>query len=226
MSHDDNQTKTSRLVARCLAQAATHFENLQASGKGFNISGAQGARDAAILLGLDGPAARLDAILKPLTVADSLKGAIINFKITPDMRTKPLPRRTMEELERAYPPFPSSYAADLLSKGGVHLQPCLERNYEQAMAKATCELDEVEVCFAQALLGDFEAARASVQRFPNRNRDMSLVLAIELYRRGRIDEADKIAAALLDQESTWTPTHIALGVSGRVPWPHYPFPVY
>lgn len=226
MCDDDKSARKSRLSARCLELAVDHFEKQWARKQAVNIFGAEDASDAARVLGFSAHAARLDAILSTVTVADSLRGAITSIEITNDMKAKPLPRRTLEEIEHAYPQFRSSYMSDLLSKGGDHLQLCLDRNYEAALSKATCELDEVEVALAQLLLGDFQAARLSFQRFPTRQHDMLVVLAIELYRRNCFNEAEEIYSALLDRDSTWTPIHLAVGVSGRVPWPQYPFPDY
>src|SRR5437016_4909599 len=116
MSDDDSNARKSRLIERCLKLAVDHIEKQWARKGAFNILGAKGASDAARVLGFDALAIRLDPLLSTLTVADLLPGAITSIEITNDMKARPLPLRTLEEIEHAYPPFRSSYVSDLLSK--------------------------------------------------------------------------------------------------------------
>ena len=232
MSDGDSNARKARLSERCLAVVVGYCERQWGEKGTFNVPAARAARDAAHILGLQGFAARLNGLLDHMTVADLLSGAITSIQPTGAM-AKPLQRRTLDEINEAHPLFTDFYVQNLLSTGGNHLRPCLDRNYGAALLHATSELDEVEIALSQILLGDFDAARASFVRFPKREHDMLVVLAIESCRRNRLNEAEEVCATLLDQDPVWAPIHLALGtwhlalgVANRVPWPCYPFPDY
>lgn len=224
MHEGDVITRTRRLSERCLVVVVDSLAPDRPGG--VNIGAAEAARDAARLLGFEALAARGDALLRDRSGSDLLRGALTNIRLADEAKPTPLSRRALDELERAYPPFCDSYVPDLLSTGGDHLRPCLQRDYEAALAAAKCELEEFEVVLAQLLLGDLGEARRSFGRFPSRKENLQVVLAIELHRRNRFDEAEAVCSALLDHEPVWTPIHLALGISGRVPWSRYPLPDY
>lgn len=222
MRDDHNRTGTSGLIERCLEVAVDHLT--RQSGPGLNVLAARTARDAARLLGYPFFAAEMDAFLNRRTEADLLCGAITNIQKSEGVNCGQVSRRSPDEIERDYPRFDDSYVLRLLSSGGDHLRRCLERDYEAAIAAVKCDTEAVEVSLAQLVLGDFDAARLSLQRFRGREEDMQVVMAIELHRRDRLDEAKYICSTLLDLEPVWAPINLALGFSGRVPWPRYPFP--
>jgi hypothetical protein len=228
-NEEANEGRKKRLARIWLEQAIHSLETMKAARGGFNILAAQRFSDAVRLLRLDDLELRIEGLLKGATLGDLLNGALTSIARTAELDQKPLDRPMLIEIEDAYPLFHASYVGDLLSKWGDHLRPCLDRDYDQAFSKAGSELQTFEVMLAQAILGDLDAVIASVSRLSDaeRRRDLMLVAAIELYRRDRFEEADAIQPrepnGALDE---WSLFHLALGVSGHVPWPYYPFADY
>jgi hypothetical protein len=85
-----------------------------------------------------------------------------------------------------------------------------------------------EVGDTLAVLGEFDEA-LSIARDPAldkfRQRGVLFVLVIELFRRGRVEEAGAILGELESQGlGPWERIHLTLGFAGREPWGGYPYP--
>lgn len=111
-----------------------------------------------------------------------------------------------------------------------HFALCLEGRFREAELLARSGVRLEEVAETLAVLGEFDAARriASDPALEAvRRRGVQLVLVIELFRRGRVDEARLLAEELASVGlSVWERVHLALAFAGREPWGVYPFPDY
>ena len=111
-------------------------------------------------------------------------------------------------------------------RSGIAL--CLEGQFQEARSVAGSGVRLEEVGAALAVLGEFDAARSvasdpALEAF--RQRGVRFVLVIELFRRGRVDEAGLLLAEFeFTGLGAWERVHLALGFAGRVPWGGYPFP--
>ena len=86
-----------------------------------------------------------------------------------------------------------------------------------------------EIILIQVMRGEIELAMSSISRLSEQRRKdgVYFVTAIELYRKGRHEEADQILEVLgEDFLGDWGLAQMALGISNRVPWTPYPFPDY
>lgn len=109
-----------------------------------------------------------------------------------------------------------------------HLALCFAGHFQEARSKAQSGVRLEEVGDTLAVLGEFDAA-LNVARDPAlepfRQNGVLLVLAIELFRRGRIDQSENILEELeLKGLDPWHRIHLALGFAGREPWSGYPYP--
>lgn len=101
---------------------------------------------------------------------------------------------------------------------------CLEGRFREAHVAAGSGRSLEDVGNALAVLGEFKAARR-VGRDPvlamDRRRDVRFVLAIELFRHGRADEALALLAELEPTLDAWERVQLALGFGGWE-WLGYP----
>jgi hypothetical protein len=109
-----------------------------------------------------------------------------------------------------------------------HLALCLEGRFPEARAFAGAGLRLEEVGETLAVMGEFDMAQSVASDSalePFRQRGVRFVLVIELFRRGRVEEA---FAQLAELEASglgvWERIHLTLGFAGREPWGGYPFP--
>jgi hypothetical protein len=158
-------------------------------------------------------------------------GILTNVKLP---KTPPKSLRTIDpidKIESAHPPFSEVdliRSISLASETSEHLAFCLAGRFQEAKSTAKAGLDLEEVGDTLAILQQFETA-FEIARDPAldefRRSGVLLVLMIELFRSGRVEES---LAILADFESTgidgWTRIQLALGFAGRVPWQGYPFP--
>ena len=136
-----------------------------------------------------------------------------------------------EDSERHHPPYREDELVDRIRSCAAtekHFALCLDGQFHEARAVAVSGVRLEEVGDTLAVLGEFEAARSVAgdpALEPWRQQGVRLVLLIELFRRGRVDEAGALLAEL---ESTglgaWGRVHLALGFAGREPWAGYPYP--
>ena len=79
-----------------------------------------------------------------------------------------------------------------------------------------------------AMMGAFDEARsvaADSQLEPFRQSGVRIVLLIELFRQGRLDESKALLAELeAEPIGAWTRHSLALAYAGREPWGGYPYP--
>ena len=136
-----------------------------------------------------------------------------------------------ETLEEQYPPYREEDIVGRIrscARTEEHFALCVEGRFQAARSKAgsSKRLEEVGATFA--VLGEFSAA-LTVARDPAlddfRQRGVLLVLLIELFRRGRIEESGAILAELESSGlDAWERIQLALGFAGREPWTGYPYP--
>jgi hypothetical protein len=109
-----------------------------------------------------------------------------------------------------------------------HIALCLEGRFQEARALVGSGVRLEEIGDTLAILGEFDAARSIASDpalEPLRQQGVRLVLVIELFRRGRVEEAGALLAELESAGlGAWEPIHLALGVAGREPWGEYPYP--
>jgi hypothetical protein len=109
-----------------------------------------------------------------------------------------------------------------------HFALCLEGRFHEARALAESGVRLEEVGDTLAVLGEFNAAGSvasdpALEQF--RQRGVRFVLVIELFRRGRVQEAGALLAELESAGlGAWERVHLALGFAGREPWGGYPYP--
>lgn len=155
-------------------------------------------------------------------------GAFTNFDTTgiPEGARELSP---IEQIEQKHPLFSEDYPLFILRKMGGCLSICARRDYDLAFAQAETELEKEEIILAQVLMGDYGLAADSLPRLLEEDRKQNVILVsiIELYRNGRISEAEEYRGQLSPGSLTdWGGAQLAIGASNRVPWEIYPFPDY
>jgi hypothetical protein len=219
-----------QLARRQLVGSIRELEK-ESEGARFNTLCIRAVASASTVLGQNDVAEHACRLLRAAPDGAFWAGMITNIELP---KTVPERMRTVdppEELEERHPPYREeeivgrirSYA---MSEG--HCALCLEGKGQEARltARSAVQLQEVGATFA--VLGDYDGA-LSVARDPFlerfRQRGVLLVLAIELFRRGRIETCETILAELESSGlGAWNRVHLALGFSGREPWNGYPYP--
>jgi hypothetical protein len=146
---------------------------------------------------------------------------------------------TVEQLEREYPRYEESAILDGIRNIGreeAHVRLALARCYDEAFSIAASATEIEEIAETQAVVGDLEAALNSVHRLVGpaqvRQRLVLVVIALELVRRRRVEEARVVLSHLEAQiaptsaSDTWHRVVLAAGLVGRRPWDGYPYPDY
>lgn len=138
---------------------------------------------------------------------------------------------TPEKLEQQHPPYREENIVDRVrsyASTEEHFALCLAGRFQEARSKAKSGVQLEEVGATLAVLGQFDAALsvardATLETF--RQRGVLFVLAIELFRCGRIEEGGAMLAELKPASiGAWERIHLALGLAGREPWGGYPYP--
>ena len=135
-------------------------------------------------------------------------------------------------LSDLHPPYPAdALPSQVVNRATLPLiVHCLERRYEKAYREARDDLDLEDIAATQAVLGDFDMARATLQRIgPEREskRLLMLITVVELFRRGSFDQMKTILDPWLAQGiDMWEYVHLAYGFAGREPWGGYPYADY
>ncbi|WP_313918377.1 hypothetical protein [Tahibacter sp.] len=139
----------------------------------------------------------------------------------------------LEALEKRHPPYRADVLLERIRSYAArepHFALCLEGRFREAEPLARSGVRLEEVAETLAVLGEFDAARriASDPALEAvRQRGVLLVLVIEMFRRGRVDEARLLLEELESVGlSVWEQVDLALAFAGREPWGEYPFPDY
>ncbi len=187
---------------------------------------------AARLLGCDDIADRAAQLLAEAPVEAFWAGWITNIEITEEATNRLRTLGSREELERRHPPYNVDRIVQRIRSNAAeheeHLVPCLDGRVEDARRFAGSGVRLEEVGDLLAVLGEFDAARsvADDQALePFRQQGVRFVLLIELFRRGRVEEASELLAGLTAAGlGAWRRVHLALGFALREAWGGYPFP--
>lgn len=159
-------------------------------------------------------------------------GMITNIQLPETLPERMRTIGPIKELEEQYPQYSEDKLVGRVQSYATcqkYLALCLEGLLQEARVLASSGLQFEEMGAALALLGEFDAA-SSIASDPNlesfRQRGIKFVLVIELFRRGRIEEATRFLSELESDEgiNAWDRIHLALGFAGREPWGGYPFP--
>lgn len=160
-------------------------------------------------------------------------GVLTNIEL-PEMVPEAFRRLdTIESLEKSHPIYSEVTIRTWMKQLAAtekHIACCLEHRFDEALAVAEPDLHLEEVGSTMAVLGEIDRA-LSVAQMPtlevSRQRGIRLVSVIELYRRGRFEEAAKLLGDLeADGNRSWWRAILALGFGNREPWAGYPYPDY
>jgi hypothetical protein len=225
-----SDTVSAGLVRSHLQAGIEELERAASEGR-YNTMCIRALGSAAKVLGQDAVADRAARLLRAAPDGAFWAGAITNVELpatVPErMRTMDLP----EVLEKRHPAYHADELVERIRSCAAtekHFALCLEGRFQEARALAGSGVRLEEVGDALAVLGEIDAARSvasdpALEAF--RQRGVRFVLVIELFRRGRLDEA---GALLAEFESAglgaWERVHLALGFADREPWGGYPFP--
>ena len=170
------------------------------------------------LLGREDIAQRCIKMLGDAPEASFWNGILTNIAL-PDivpleMRSLPSPT----ELDDAFPPYSDSHVVAFIRQNAEserHLSLALERRYKEAFDQATSDVQVQEIALTQAVLGDMEAAMDSAaSRVSSEHRQFGVlfVLTVELFRRGRVEEAQRQLAALdTARLNAWSAGAVGIG---------------
>lgn len=230
MSQTVTQAHKDNLVASHLRAATEQLEKDARQGR-YNTFCIRALGNAAHILGRFDFADRALSLLRTAPDPAFWAGAITNIEIPAKVAEGMRSLAPRERLEDIYPPSRTENVIQWirsLSASEKHLASCLEGRFQEARTAADSGLRLEEVANTLAIPGEFDAAWEIVNEpalEPFRRRGVQLVFVIELFRRGRSDKATLILAEL-DREGlgAWERIHLALGISGRLPWDGYPFP--
>ena len=155
------------------------------------------AGSVAQLLGREDIALRCSKLLGDAPDSAFWYGVLTNIvlpeAVPPQMRSIP----TLAELEEAFPPYSESRVVAYIqqcAESEQYLALALERRYKEAFDHAKSDVQVQEIALTQAVLGDMEAAMdsaASRVSSEDRRFGVFLVLTVELFRRGRVEEAHR-----------------------------------
>ncbi len=216
-----------KLAARLLASVADELETMFNAHRCCNTLLARFAGDATILLGFDELTRRYSLLLKRSKWRGFFGGIITNARL-PSFVPKRLRQLTpLDKIETEHPVFPNEYAAEVFRKCYPEMLPCIDDGFDSLLSTASTEFVIEEVALSQAILGLHDDALVTTQWLTERNRKnhVRFVIAIEEYRRDRIDEAQAVQAKFEDGTlAGWGGAQFALGICNRVPWSLYPYP--
>lgn len=206
----------------CLALAAKGLERISDKTELAPAFGIMEALEAAILLDFPDIVETLEPLHAKASLQDPLKHAISNIERYKEKLARPQNKiRSTEDLDHEYPIWTEDYLPKIIRQlDEKHLNACLIGKGERAVDLATRDIDRSDVANAMLVLGHIDEA---IALFPNRPDPFDLVLAIELFRRQRREDALSQIDALVDIEYPGMATQLALGIAGRIPWQIYPF---
>lgn len=225
------------LDPRALELARRHLEagvgELERDAKAarYNTLCIRALAHAAAVLGQNDLAGRAIRLLRAAPGGAFWTGIITSFRLP---KTVPEGMRTLdppEKLEQRHPPYREAEIVWRVRSAATtqeHFALCLAGRFQEARSRAGSGVRLEEVGDTLAVLGEFDAA-LSVARDPAleefRRRGVLFVLVIELFRRGRFEEAETILEELgAANLGAWERIQLALGLGGREPWGGYPYP--
>jgi hypothetical protein len=225
-----SDSASAKLVGNHLQTGIEELEKA-ASGGRYNTLCIRALGCAAKVLGHQAIADRAVQLLRAAPDGAFWAGVITNIELP---ATVPERMRTVDppaQLEDRHPPYRADELVERIrscASTEKHFALCLEGRFQEARALAGSGVRLEELGDALAVLGEFDAARSvasdpALEAF--RQQGVRFVLVIELFRRGRVDEAGALLAELESAGlGAWERVHLALGFAGREPWGGYPFP--
>jgi hypothetical protein len=223
-------TASTRLAQNHLEAGLAELERDAGAGR-YNTMCIRALGSAASVLGQHEIAARAVRLLRAAPDEAFWAGMITNIELP---ATVPERMRTIgpaSELEDHHPPYREEELVGRIrscAETEEHFALCLEGRFQEARALAGSGIRLEEVGDTLAVLGEFDVARSIASDpalEPFRQQGVRFVLLIELYRRGRLEEAGTLLAEVESSGlGTWGRVHLALGVGGREPWGGYPYP--
>lgn len=221
---------STRLSKSLLEAAIKELE--QEAGEGcFNTLCLRSVGSAALILGQQAIADRAHLLLRTAPDEALWAGAVTNMNFSAVVLERLRMAVTTSDVEERHPPCRVEEIIERIQSDSArekHLALCLQGRFDEARDMARSGLCLEEVGEMLAVLGEFDAARriaidAGLEAF--RQQGVEFVLVIELYRRGRVEEALSLLAVLESAGlGAWSRVHLALGFAGRESWGGYPFP--
>lgn len=225
-----SDTESARLARSHLEAGIEELERAASEGR-YNTLCIRALGSAAIVLGQHAVADRAARLLRSAPDGAFWAGAITNVE-PPAM--VPERMRTLgptQLFEVRHPPYRAEELIEEIRSWGAtekYIALCLEGRFQEARAVAGSGRRLEEVGDTLAVLGEFDAAQSvasdpALEAF--RRQGVRFVLVIELFRRGRADEASALLAEFESRGlDVWSRIHLALAFGGRVPWCGYPYP--
>ncbi len=218
-------------LVRAHLEAAILAVEAEAAERRYNTLCIRALGNAAMVLGQQRVADRAAQLLWEAPDEAFWSGAITNIDLP-----KTIPERLRQidapdELEAQHPPYCKEYIMERVrsyAQDEEHIALCIEGRLQEARRIAGSGTKLEEVSMTLAVLGEFDAA-LDVARDPAlesvRQKDAQFVLALELFRSGRLDESQAILAELDPNDlGPWDRILLALGLGDREPWGGYPYP--
>ncbi len=222
----------SDLASDLLEHGTCLLEEAQRSTGQVNLMAARALGNASLLLGFASCAERCERFLRESSPRSFWQGVVTNIPYKRDSVPETFRSLTpIEQTRQKHPQFTADYASTVMTKEmGAHIEFCQSRDYDNAYENAgSDETQWHDVVLAQALNGDMHLAAPRLHdiRSATIREHVLLVFAIESYRRGDSNTGRKMHD-LLESEGIreYTAGYMALGVTGYVPWPFYPFADY
>jgi len=221
---------SSEPVGRLLHAGIEELERAARDGS-YNTMSIRALGNAAKVLRREGIADRSAKLLRAAPDSMFTAGMLTNIEFPAVVAERMRALDDLEALEQRHPPYREDVVLERIRScvsSEPHFALCLEGLFREAQLLAGSGSPLEEVGNTLAVFGEFDAARRvasdpALEGF--RQQGVKLVLVIELFRRGRVDEArtllDELESAGLD---TWDRVHVALAFAGREPWRGYPFP--
>lgn len=218
------------LIDQQLSASILQLE-LNAKTGGLNMFSARNLADAARLLEREAIATRASRLLAEAPDEAFFAGAITNIDLPskiPDAFRSVAP---LERLEAKHPQYVEAEMRRRIEQNAEteeHFALCLKGRWQEARASAKEGVRLEEVGDTLAVLGQFDEALeisrdGALERF--RQSGVLLVIAIELFRRGRLSESQAILDELGSSRfDAGIRVHLALAFAGREPWGGYPYP--
>lgn len=221
----DKQTLSGKWARRCISSLVENLAQQNVATGSFPIYSAEKALDAATLLGFTEQSKKLEKLLSGKTVGDKLKHTITNIIVPKEKLDQSLgTSEKIDKLSDRYPIFDGDYISNEITQNDrPSFLECLNGNFDRAISMASDEWEISCIAGIMLVMGEFESA---IELFPNKPDPFELVLAIELFRRDRIVEAQPVLEKILLNNDWWAHSDLALGIAGRVPWQVYPFNDY
>jgi hypothetical protein len=225
-----SDTTSVRLVRSHLETGIEELERDASEGR-YNTLCIRALGSAARVLGQHAVADRAVRLLRAVPDRAFWAGAITNVELPATVPERMRTVAPLVELEARHPPFRTAEIVERIRSCAAtekHFALCLDGRFQEARALAGSGVRLEEVGDTLAVLGEFDAARSvasdpALEAF--RQQGVRFVLVIELFRRGRVDEAGALLAELESAGlGAWERVHLALGFADREPWGGYPFP--